>query len=109
MLGKEDEAFVKRWEKQRIYERRWQNSLRKGLGMGLMMSFPIVLAVLFRGWYKRMPFVSGAQLFLVITACLLVSVFYALLKGRMQWEEREARYRQLLNKNDNTAQVKEID
>ena len=98
MISNEDEVFMKWWESNREYEQRWERSIRKGLGMGLMLSFPIVLAVLFRGWYKRMPFISGSQLFFILLGCLLVSVFYALMKGRMQWEAHETRYRQLKNR-----------
>jgi len=98
-MKQEDIEFVNWWDKHREEEGRVDTFLKKGLGMGLMMSFPVVLAVLFRGWYKRMPFVSGTQLFLIITGCLLVSVFYAILKGKMKWEESEARYQQLTKKN----------
>jgi hypothetical protein len=102
-----DRDFIQWWEKNRDAEKKWDKSLRKGIGMGFMLSFPIVLAVLFRGWYKRMPFVSGTQLFLIIAGCLLVSVFYALLKGRMKWEESETRYQQLIKKvpQENTAEL----
>jgi hypothetical protein len=97
-LSKEDLDFIKFWEKNRDAERKWERSLKKGVGMGFMVSFPIVLAVLFRGWYKRMPFVSGTQLFLILTGCLMISVFYALFKGRMEWEAKESRYMQLKSK-----------
>jgi hypothetical protein len=94
-MKKEDIDFIRWWEKHREKERQLSTFLKKGIGMGLMMSFPVVLAVLFRGWYKRMPFVSGTQLFLIIAGCLLISVFYAVMKGRMKWEESEDRYQQL--------------
>ena len=108
-MKEEDVEFVKWWNKHREEEGRVDTFLKKGLGMGLMMSFPVVLAVLFRGWYKRMPFVSGTQLFLIIAGCLLVSVFYAILKGKMKWEESESRYQQLLKKNpqENMAEFTE--
>ncbi|MFN5334534.1 MAG: hypothetical protein ACK5BV_05035 [Bacteroidota bacterium] len=97
MISKEDEDFIRWWELNRDDEKKWERSIKKGLGMGLMLSFPIVLAVLFRGWYKRMPFISGSQLLLILLGCLFVSVFYALMKGHMQWETNETRYRQLKN------------
>ena len=95
MISKEDEEFIRWWERNRENEKKWDRSLRKGIGMGLMLSFPIILAVLFRGWYKRMPFISGTQLLFILIACLLISVFYALLKGHMQWEANETRFQQL--------------
>ena len=95
MISKEDEDFIRWWELNRENERKWERSIRKGIGMGLMLSFPIVLAVLFRGWYKRMPFVSGTQFFFILIACLLISVFYARMKGYMQWETNESRYKQI--------------
>jgi hypothetical protein len=94
-LSKDELDFIKWWEKNRDDEIKWNRSMRKGIGMGLMLSFPIVLAVFFRGWYKRMPFVSGTQLLFILFACMLISVFYALFKGRMEWEAKETRYKQL--------------
>ena len=95
MMSKEDEDFLRWWELNRDRERKWERSIRKGLGMGLMLSLPIVMAVLFRGWYKRMPFISGSQLFFILLGCLMISVFYAVMKGRMQWEANETKYRQI--------------
>jgi hypothetical protein len=91
----EDTDFMNWWEKNRSREASLNRMLKKGIGMGLMLSFPIVLMVIFRGWYKRMPFVSGVQLLLILLGCLLVSVFYAFFKGRMEWEAKETRYQQL--------------
>jgi hypothetical protein len=96
-MKQEDVEFINWWEQHRETERSVNSFLKKGIGMGLMMSFPVVLTVIFRGWYKRMPFVSGTQLFLIIAACIMISVFYAILKGRMEWEKNETRYQQLKN------------
>jgi hypothetical protein len=106
-MNQSDQDFIKWWEKNRQSERAWYRFLSKGIGMGLMLSFPIILMVLFRGWYKRMPFVSGTQLLLILTGCLLVAIFYALLKGRMKWEESETRYQQLIKKvpQENTGEL----
>lgn len=93
-----DNEFVEWWEKNKVSEKFWSRSLIKGAGMGLMLSFPILLMVMFRGWYKRMPFISGTQLLLILTGCVLVAVFYALLKGRMEWEQHEERYQRLRHK-----------
>lgn len=94
-MEQRDIEFMQWWERRRESEGRFSSFIRKGIGMGLMMSFPVVLAVIFRGWYKRMPFVSGTQLFLVITGCIMIAVFYAVFKGRMKWEENESRYLEL--------------
>ena len=101
-MNQSDKEFIQWWEKNRESERAWSRFLSKGVGMGLVFSFPIILAVLFRGWYKRMPFVSGTQLFLIIAASLLVSVFYAFLKGWMEWEKNEEKYLSLQGKNQKT-------
>jgi hypothetical protein len=105
MLSKEDQDFMYWWQNNSAAERKWERAIRKGLGMGLMLSAPIVLAVLFRGWYKRMPFISGTQLLLILAGSMAVSVFYALLKGRMDWESKEERYQQLqaLQKQEHQA------
>ena len=100
-LSKEDLDFIKWWEGNRDAEKKWDRSILKGIGMGFMLSFPILLAVLFRGWYKRMPFISGTQLIFILLACMMISVFYALFRGRINWEAKEERFTQLKNKINN--------
>ncbi|HMO32618.1 MAG TPA: hypothetical protein PKE63_04650 [Lacibacter sp.] len=94
-MTKEDAAFLQWWEQNRDREKRWVNQLAVGLPLGIVFGLPILLSVLFRGWYKRMPYVSGSQLTLILMGILGIAVFYAVFRMRFKWEMQEQRYREL--------------
>jgi uncharacterized membrane protein len=95
-----DEAFVKYWEANRSREKKWLNQLALGLPIGLVFGLPIVLSVLMRGWYKRMPFVSGTQFTLILMACLGIAVFYAIFRMKFKWDMNEQRYREIMSRTE---------
>ncbi|MFN8265341.1 MAG: hypothetical protein U0T11_04690 [Chitinophagaceae bacterium] len=95
MISQENLEFVEWWEKNRDRERNWMNQLTIGLPLGLVFGLPVLLSVMFRGWYKRMPYISGSQFTLILMACLGIAVFYAVFRMRFKWEMNEQRYLEL--------------
>lgn len=95
MISQENREFVDWWEKNRERERNWMNQLTIGLPLGLVFGLPVLLSVMFRGWYKRMPYISGSQFTIILMACLGIAVFYAVFSMRFKWEMNEQRYQEL--------------
>lgn len=67
-----------------------------GLPLGLVFGLPILLSFLLRGWYKRMPYISGTQMTIILMAVLGIAVFYAIFRMKFKWELNEQRYRELI-------------
>ena len=102
-MTKEETDFIQWWEANRLKEKRFERKLVVGLPLGLVFGLPVLLSVVFRGWYKRMPYISGGQLTLILMACLAIAVFYAIIRVRVQWEQNEQRYQELIKKKENTS------
>ena len=94
-MTEQDKKFMKWWEANRENEKKWINQLSVGLPLGLVFGLPVLLSVFFRGWYKRMPYISGTQLTIIMMACLGIAVFFAVFKMRFKWEMNEQRYTEL--------------
>ena len=107
MLSAEEKEFIGWWEKNRTGEKKLMNQLMVGLPLGLAFGFPMLLSFLFRGWFKRMPYVSGTQFTLILIAVLLIIVFYAIFKMRFKWEMNEQRYAELKQKEKVDATLQE--
>ncbi|MFY7839706.1 MAG: hypothetical protein ACOVP7_05490 [Lacibacter sp.] len=107
MLTKEDKEFLTWWEANSKREKKLLTQLSFGLPLGLAFGFPILLSVIFRGWYKNMPYVSGSQLTVILIAVLLIIVFYAIFRMRFKWELNEQRYNELKEKQTGEATINE--
>jgi pilus assembly protein TadC len=103
MLSEQEQNFVKWWQQNRLKEKKLLKQLTIGLPLGVAFGLPIILSVLFRGWYKRMPYVSGTQLTVILVAVLSIVVFYAVFRMRFKWELNEQRYNELCNKQEKEA------
>lgn len=99
-MNHSDEEFLNYWAANRSREKKWLNQLTLGLPLGLVFGLPIVLSVLLRGWYKRMPFVSGTQFTIILMACLGIAVFYAIFRMKFKWDMNEQHYRELLQQRE---------
>jgi len=97
-LSAEDKTFLHYWENNRRQKKRLLHQLMVGLPLGVLFGLPIILSVLMRGWYKRMPYVSGTQFNIVLIAVLAIVVFYAIFRMRFKWEQNEERYLALLER-----------
>lgn len=95
MVTAEEKAFVKWWEENRVKEKKVLRQLLIGLPVGFAFGLPILLSVIFRGWYKNMSYVSGTQLIVIITALVLIIVFYAVFRMYFRWDLNEQRYTEL--------------
>jgi pilus assembly protein TadC len=107
MLSAQEKEFMQWWEQNRKREKKILTQLTIGLPLGLAFGFPILLSVMFRGWYKNMPYVSGSQLTIILIAVLLVIVFYGIFKMRFKWEMNEQRYLELKQKAETEATITE--
>lgn len=107
MLSAQDKEFVEWWGKNRNREKKLVKQLAVGLPLGLAFGFPILLSVMFRGWYKSMTYVSGSQLTIILIAVLLIVVFYAVFRMRFKWEMNEQRYNELLKKAEQEATLEQ--
>ena len=101
-LNTEEDDFIQWWEANRLKEKRWVRQLTIGMPLGLVFGLPILLSVLFRGWYKRMPYISGGQLTLILMGCLAIAVFYAVIRMHVRWDEREQHYKSLMIKKQSS-------
>ncbi|HEX4957387.1 MAG TPA: hypothetical protein VFV46_04365 [Lacibacter sp.] len=99
-MKRSDEEFIKYWAAHRLKEKKWLQQLALGLPLGLVFGLPILLSVLLRGWYKRMPFVSGTQFTIILMACLGIAVFYAIFRMKFKWDMNEQHYLELLQQQE---------
>jgi pilus assembly protein TadC len=95
MLTEQEKLFVDFWEKNRDKEKKVLNHLALGLPLGLVFAFPILLSVLFHGWYKNMVYISGSQITVILIAVMAIAVFFALIRMKFKWENNEQLYKEL--------------
>ena len=100
MVTDQEKLFIDYWEQNRDKQKKWFYKLAFGLPVGLVFAFPILLSVIFHDWYKRMIFISGSQLTVVLIAVIGIAVFFALFKMKFNWEENEQRYKELKFKEE---------
>ena len=100
MLTKEEEAFIRYWEKNRAKQKKLVRQFLVGIPIGLLFVIPI--AVNFSsGWYKRADMEANSQDFnpiVLLIALLLIVGFTAIFYQRHKWDQHEQRYRELLNR-----------
>jgi hypothetical protein len=95
-MSSDDLAFLEYWEQNRRREKKLLTQVAVGLPLGLVFGLPILLSFLLRGWYKRMPYISGSQFTVIVMALLGIAVFYGIFRMKFKWEINEQRYRELL-------------
>jgi hypothetical protein len=95
-MSAEDAAFFEYWSHNREKEKKWLTQLMVGLPLGLVFGLPVLLSFLLRGWYKRMPYITGSQFTVILMAILGIAVFYGIFRMRFKWEINEQRYNELL-------------
>ena len=95
MLTKDEKLFLEYWEKSREKEKQFLRQLATGLPMGLVFALPVLLVVVFHGWYKNMIYISDSQIIVIIIGVLCVAIFFSIFRGKFKWENNEQLYKEL--------------
>jgi hypothetical protein len=101
MLSEKEKLFIEYWEVHRMKERSLMYQLLTGLPYGLLFSVPIIVILITgRFWYRRADMVANSELniWVLITAVLLIALFVAVAYKRWQWEMKEQQYLELKGK-----------
>src|SRR5665647_3269432 len=95
MLTKDEQLFIEYWEKNRDKEKTFLRQILGGLPIGLVFALPVLLAVIFHGWYKNMIYISDSQLIVIMIGVLCVAIFFSIFRGKFKWESNEQLYKEL--------------
>ena len=95
MITEQEKLFIEYWDNNRDKQKRWHYQLAIGLPLGLVFALPILLSVIFHDWYKRMIYISGAQITIIMIGVLGIAVFLALFRMKFKWEQNEQLYKEL--------------
>lgn len=95
MLTKDEKFFIDYWEKNRDKEKRFLTQFAGGFPLGLVFALPVLIAVIFHGWYKNMIYISFSQLIIIIIGVLGVAVFFTIFRMKFKWENNEQLYKEL--------------
>jgi pilus assembly protein TadC len=102
MITGQEKLFIDYWEANRERQKKLFYQLAIGLPLGLVFALPVLLAVIFHDWYKRMIFISSSQVTIILITVLGIAVFFALFRMKFKWEENEQRYKELKFKQSKT-------
>ncbi len=95
MLTKNELLFIEYWERNRDKENKILRQLAMGLPMGLVFALPVLLAVIFHGWYKNMIYISDAQIIIIAITVFFVAIFFSIFRSKFKWEHNEQLYKEL--------------
>jgi hypothetical protein len=98
MLSKEENDFIRYWEKNRVRRKKTVRQFLLGIPAGLLIVIPIVISLV-SGWYKRANMEANSQDFnpaVLLVALLLIVGFTAIFWQRHQWDQYEQRYQELV-------------
>ena len=95
MLTKDEQLFLDFWEKNREKEKLVLRQLAKGIPMGLIFALPVLVAVIFHGWYKSMIYISTSQIIVIVIGVLCVAIFFSIFRMKFKWEHNEQLYKEL--------------
>ncbi len=107
MLSKEENDFIRYWEKNRLRQKKLVRQFLVGIPMGLLFVIPTVIS-LTSGWYKRAEMEANSADFnpmVLFVALLLIVGFTAIFYQRWKWDQYEQRYRELLARRDRSSQA----
>lgn len=95
MVTDQEKRFIEYWEVNRDKQKKLLFKLAFGLPLGIVFALPILLSVVFDDWYKRMVFISGSQVTVILVAVMVIAVFFALFRMKFKWEQNEQLYKEL--------------
>ena len=105
MLSKDEAAFIKYWEANRLRRKKLFRQFLVGIPLGLLIVIPTVIS-LTSGWYKRAEMEANSSDFnpmVLFVALLVIVCFTAIFHQRWKWEQYEQRYLELLAREDRSA------
>lgn len=100
MYTKEEEAFIKYWEANRLKRKKVFKQILWGLPGGILL-FIAILLNFFSGWYKRASMVANADpsLFIILLiAGIIIVAFASIFSSYHKWDINETRYKELINR-----------
>ncbi len=100
MITEQEKLFIDYWNQNRDKQKKSFYQLLIGLPIGLVFALPILLSVIFHDWYKRMIFISGSQVTVILIGVLGIAVFFALFRMKFKWEQNEQLYKELKYKEE---------
>jgi len=98
MLTREEQAFIKYWEHNRLRQKKVFRQFLIGIPIGLLFAIPIVINFS-SGWDKRAEMEANSYNFnplILIIALLVIVAFTAIFYQQHKWDQYEQRYRELL-------------
>jgi hypothetical protein len=109
MLSKEEQDFIKYWERNRGKQKLFLKQLAIGLPFGVL--FAVAMFLNFStGWDKRVADITKTypafkSLILVLLIALLgIVVFVSVFSVRVKWEKYEQRYKELISRSASEPQ-----
>jgi membrane protein YdbS with pleckstrin-like domain len=103
MLTKEESDFIGYWENNRLRKKKVWRQLSVGMPLGVVLVIAIFVN-LFSGWDKRadmeMKKEQSSLILVLLAAALLIVAFIVVFSARHRWDLNEQRYRELLNRRD---------
>jgi len=95
MVTKDERLFIEYWEKNREKEKKiWRRFLYKS-PWGFTFALPILIAVIFHGWYKNMVYISPSLITLIIITVIGIAVFFTVFSMQFRWDRNEQIYKDL--------------
>ena len=95
MLTDDEKSFIIYWEKNREKDKKIFTKFLYGSPWGIVFALPILIAVIFHGWYKNMVYISPTLITLIIIAVIAIAVFYTLFSMQFKWDRNEQIYKEL--------------
>jgi len=95
MLTDDQKSFIIYWEKNREKDKKIFTKFLYGSPWGIVFALPILIAVIFHGWYKNMVYISPSLITLIIIAVIAIAVFYTLFSMQFKWDRNEQIYKEL--------------
>jgi uncharacterized membrane protein YesL len=98
MLTKDEKAFIRYWETERLKKKSFLKKLYIGLPLGVLIAL-ILLVNIISGWYQKADMVlrgDSSQFIVILVAIIAIVVFITIFSARHRYDQNELRYQELL-------------
>lgn len=107
-MTQEEKQFITYWEQNRLSLRNRSRQLLSGLPFGFLFSLPVLVALIYHNWYKRINYITNAELITVIIAVIGIAVFVAVFRKQFQWDQQEQLYKELKFKEKRPTEAADL-